>query len=51
MFGLSWQTIIGAALLLGMAFSVGEYPVRADSSQGLRIACAGASAVCDTRAR
>lgn len=26
MFGLSWQTILGAALLLGIAFGMGDVP-------------------------
>ncbi len=55
MFGLSWQTIIGATLLFGMAFGMGEIPDGLQSptvpGENLRVACAAQSAVCEPGSR
>ena len=55
MFGLSWQTIIGATLLFGMAFGMGEIPdglqSNAISGENLRVACATQSPLCEPGSR
>jgi hypothetical protein len=55
MFGLSWQMIIGATLLLGMAFGMSEIPGGLQNTafpgENLRVACATESPLCEPGSR